>query len=307
MSLPWLGYTWKTLSKQLHEQNFPQSVLLRGEQGLGKQQLARFLAKTILCSTQQHQACNQCHSCQIFEAGTHGGFFQISQDKPKVDDIRELSRWAGQTSSLGSSKVAIISDISLLNDASNNALLKTLEEPVNDTHFILINHLPFKAMPTILSRCQVVNIKTPSIEMAEQWLLKQKIRLDQNFSLIYRFCNSSPLRVLEFYREQQFSELELFIEQFQLMTQGKINKLADILQKDTQKLSWLSHTLALAISLQAGLVRPSLYPQLQTESLSVDCLNGCYRELISLKKQLEEFPSLNISLQLYPIFSQFKD
>ncbi|MDO6762194.1 hypothetical protein [Agarivorans sp. 1_MG-2023] len=307
MSLPWLGKAWKQLSAQLSADTFPQSLLLRGEKGLGKLQLAQFVAKTILCSEQQHQACNQCHSCKLVDAGAHGSLFLLNQDKPKVDDIRALSLWANKTSSIGKNKVAIIQDIALLNMASNNALLKTLEEPVADTRFILVNHLPFKAMPTILSRCQLLTITTPEQDLVKHWLSKQKVRLDDNFALIYRFCNGSPLTIAEFYRDQTYTELEQFLLQFKQMVEAKPNKLAELIQKDSNKLLWLGQSLALSFSIAKGLDSPAVFPQLALNSSLTSTLGRAYRDWLSLNKQLEQFPGLNVGQQLYPLFAEFKD
>ncbi|WP_432463157.1 DNA polymerase III subunit [Agarivorans sp. QJM3NY_33] len=307
MSLPWLGPIWKQLASQLQQQHFPQSILLRGEKGLGKQQMAQFLAKTLLCTEQTHQACNACHSCQVFEANNHGGLYQVNQDKPKLDDVRALSAWAGQTSHLGPHKVAIIHDISSLNDASNNALLKTLEEPVDGTFFILINHLPFKAMPTIRSRCQSFNLPTPPLELVKTWLVKQKIRLDENFLLIHRFCNGAPLIMAEFYRQQSLKDLQLFLTQYQQMVHGQTHKLGDIIQKQPAQLSWLGHTLALSSSIRGGLLNQALFPQLPVKQLSASTLNKAYQDWLLLVKQLESFPSLNLGQQLYPLFNRFKE
>ncbi|GAD03567.1 DNA polymerase III delta prime subunit [Agarivorans albus] len=307
MSSPWLSKAWKQLSHQLSEDNFPQSLLLRGEKGLGKLQLAKFVAKTILCSEQKHQACNHCHSCQLVDSGAHGSLFLLEQEKPKVDDIRALSLWANQTSSFGSSKVAIISDIGALNTASNNALLKTLEEPVADTHFILVNHLPFKAMPTIMSRCQVLNIATPEQSWVKQWLVKQKLKVDENFALIYRFCNGSPLQIKEFYREQQFTQLEQFIHQYQLMVQAKTNKLADLVHKQPLYLQWLGHCLTLSFSLAKGLANRDDFPQFAVVSTKDKTIELAYQDWLDLLKQIEEYPGLNVGQQLYPLFTRFKD
>lgn len=307
MSLPWLRQNWKQLSKQLLEQQLPASLLIRGEKGLGKLQLAQFVAKTLLCSEQQHQACNHCHSCQLFEAGAHSSVFHFSHDKPKVDDIRALTAWANQTSQLGAYKVAILSDIGLLNPASNNALLKTLEEPVAHTHFILINHLPFKPIPTIASRCQLLTINVPPIEQVKLWLVEQRVRLDQYFPLIHRFCNGSPLAIAEFYQEQQLAELHVFVEQYQLALNQQSNKLAELITKDHLKLHWLGHCLLLSISIARGLVSASVFEAFRFNADSVKALELAYQDWLDLCRQWEAFPGLNLSQQLYPLISRFKD
>jgi len=307
MSLPWLRQSWQQLSKQLAEQQLPPSLLIRGEKGLGKLQLAQFVAKTLLCSEQQHQACNRCHSCQLFDAGAHSSVFHFSHDNPKVDDIRALTAWANQTSQLGAYKVAILSDIGALNPASNNALLKTLEEPVANTHFVLINHLPFKPIPTIASRCQLLTINVPPMEQVQQWLVQQKLRLDQYFPLIHRFCNGSPLAIAAFYREQQLGELQSFVEQYKLALNQQPNKLAEQISKDPLKLQWLGHCLLLSISIARGLVSETTFETFNFKAASVKALELAYQDWLDLCKQWETFPGLNLGQQLYPLISRFKD
>jgi DNA polymerase-3 subunit delta' len=74
----------------------------------------------------------------------------------KVNSIREVRRQAAFTSFDVGRKAFLILDADKMNAESANALLKTLEEPTQDTLFILITTRQEALLPTIVSRCQVI-------------------------------------------------------------------------------------------------------------------------------------------------------
>lgn len=82
------------------------------------------------------------------ENGTTVGVF--------VDDIREL-RELVRTSKKNTRTIVIIADAAKLRIEAQNALLKLLEEPRDQLHFILVTPSPEQLSITILSRCQRVN------------------------------------------------------------------------------------------------------------------------------------------------------
>ena len=78
-----------------------------------------------------------------------------------VDQVRRLLRWAFRTTG-GRAKVAIIANAEKMGDSSRNALLKTLEEPPEDTYFILTSSSPDALLPTIRSRLRPHRFKDRS-------------------------------------------------------------------------------------------------------------------------------------------------
>ncbi len=69
----------------------------------------------------------------------------------------------------------MIDDAHKLNEASSNALLKTLEEPPHTAHLILISSHPAALLPTIRSRCQAIRFSPLSADEIEQYLLSEKL------------------------------------------------------------------------------------------------------------------------------------
>lgn len=87
------------------------------------------------------------------------------------DDIKNLLKSLSTTSQFNSKKVYIINNCEKLNDACNNAILKTLEEPENGIYAFLITNNIDSVLQTISSRCQKIFVSTSTeIEIDEKYI-----------------------------------------------------------------------------------------------------------------------------------------
>lgn len=143
------------------------------------------------------RACGRCASCTLIQAGTHPDFFvaapqalwpELGLVPPedaagtergetksasldiRIEQVRRLTDWAVSTSHRGKAKVALIYPADALNAAAANALLKTLEEPPPDVHFLLGAHRLDALLPTIRSRCQQASMPRPDADTARALL-----------------------------------------------------------------------------------------------------------------------------------------
>jgi len=91
----------------------------------------------------------------------------------RVDPMRQLDREANFRPYEGNARVFIVEDAERMNDASSNALLKTLEEPPSTSHLILITSRPASLLPTIRSRCQTIRFVPLTSSEIEQYLVKR--------------------------------------------------------------------------------------------------------------------------------------
>ena len=88
----------------------------------------------------------------------------------KVDQVRELKEWLGQSPLEGRGKFAIIEQAERLNASSANALLTVLEEPVDNVYLFLWSPSANLLLPTILSRVQVLHLEAPDRQaQAADW------------------------------------------------------------------------------------------------------------------------------------------
>jgi DNA polymerase-3 subunit delta' len=186
----------------------PHGLLFAGPAGVGKATTAMALAKLILCQSPQpkkpgrpgpeeHQSapCNNCQSCRLMDRSTqsasaHPDFHLITKElirfhdktgKSKGIDLsiqvirHELIDPAGRKAVLGRAKVFVIHEADLMTAEAQNALLKTLEEPLGTTAIILLTDLPQALLPTVRSRCQLVTFVPLPTELIERELLARNI------------------------------------------------------------------------------------------------------------------------------------
>ncbi len=225
--LPWQASLWQSLVERNEQRRLPHALLLHGTAGIGKGHLARLLALSLLCEKpQQHLPCRSCYACQMFAAGSHPDFFLADNhygldkidgdDEPKksktkktavpskqikIDCIRDLMQFGVQTAHQNGKRVALIEPAEWMNHNAANALLKTLEEPGEDMHIILVSHQPSRLLPTLRSRCQALFCPTPSKEQSIQWLQQQQISADRA-QVVLSFTHNAPLKALDAANEQ---------------------------------------------------------------------------------------------------------
>lgn len=157
------------------------AYIFAGPEGVGKFKTACEWAGMLLCQNRTIQktnsadfadSCGSCQSCRSFKAGSHPDFNHIYKElreftkdgkgKPPpvdlpVDVIREfLIAKATNKPTLSQNKVFVVSEAERLNVASQNCMLKVLEEPPEYCTIILLCTRLEKLLPTTKSRCQII-------------------------------------------------------------------------------------------------------------------------------------------------------
>src|SRR3990167_4849307 len=156
----YLQPVWNNLQKYKAQQRLPHALLFVGE-GIGKKELSLALAQQLLCQTQN--TCGTCHACHLFVSGTHPDFFLITPQEHgqiKIEQIRQLSEALQQTAQQGGYRVVVVEQAHAMNVAAANALLKTLEEPGNNTIIMLLTERVAFLAATLRSRCQIIHVHT---------------------------------------------------------------------------------------------------------------------------------------------------
>ncbi len=175
-----------TLKNAIKNNQLAHAFLFCGPRGVGKTTCARILAKTINCEnqTKEGEACNTCHSCISFDAGTSLNIHELdAASNNSVDDIRSLVEQVRFAPQAGKYKVYIVDEVHMLSTAAFNAFLKTLEEPPPYAIFILATTEKHKILPTILSRCQIFDFKritnNDTVEHLQEICGKEEIKADK--------------------------------------------------------------------------------------------------------------------------------
>lgn len=207
----WQKAQWDNVLQR--KDTLPHAILLRGRAGIGKHDFALSLSHALLCqqTSGSQAACGTCPSCQWLKEGGHPDFKWItpednsaneSTSKKKtgkksqisVAQIRQLYDYLSlSTHQVNGHRIILISPAETLNLASANALLKMLEEPPANTLFLLVASQPQRLLPTIISRCQVLDLPIPSNTEAVAWLSEQGVN---NPESALEYTGGAPLEAL---------------------------------------------------------------------------------------------------------------
>lgn len=188
------------------------AYILNGESGSGRQMLADAFTKALLCENKgAADACEICKSCLQAESGNHPDIRYITHDKASisVDDIREQLNNDIQIKPYSSDyKVYIIPDANKMTEQAQNALLKTIEEPPAYAVIILITDNIHSLLPTIQSRCVVLNTKPINKEEIANYLVKTLSMEPEQAHIAAGFCQGNMGKAIRFANSEDFQEMK---------------------------------------------------------------------------------------------------
>jgi DNA polymerase-3 subunit delta' len=169
------------LQRALGSGRVPHAYIFAGPEGVGKFKTAGEWARLLLCKEpvvredetgRFADSCGSCQSCRLFDAGSHPDFNHVYKElreftrdgkgKPPpvdlpIDVIREfLIEKVFTRPTLSDRKVFVVSEAERLNAASQNCLLKVLEEPPDCCSIILLCTRLDRLLATTRSRCQII-------------------------------------------------------------------------------------------------------------------------------------------------------
>lgn len=164
----------------------PNAWLFTGLQGVGKMRTAKALALVLNCETHHPQtamACGTCSSCRTLNSANHPDLIVIEPEKHeiRVAQIRSVCVELEKKAFGARKRVVVVNQAQRMTPGAANAALKILEEPPEDTHFVLIAEDIETVLPTIRSRCQQVHFHPLSPRTVET-LLQKAHRIDAETS-----------------------------------------------------------------------------------------------------------------------------
>lgn len=210
------------------------AYIINGEKGTGKMRLAVEFAKALQCvennpefyadnnmqfdfgvedtqKTITGRACNQCKSCKQTDSKNQPDIKYVTYEKSGigVDEIREQINDDIDIKPYSSRyKIYIVADSEKMTVQAQNALLKTIEEPPEYAIIILLTTNADMFLPTILSRCVLLNIRPVKEETIKHQLMSEYGVSPYEANMAAVFSGGNPGKAIELATSEDFKELK---------------------------------------------------------------------------------------------------
>lgn len=153
------------------------AYIISGEKSSGKEFIARIFAMALQCERGGAEPCNECHSCRQALSKNQPDIIYVSHEKPNtisVDDIRaQVNNDVAIKPYSSRYKVYIVGEAEKMTPQAQNAILKTLEEPPEYAVILLLVSNTNTLLPTILSRCVLLNMKPVRDALVKKYLMEE--------------------------------------------------------------------------------------------------------------------------------------
>ena len=173
-----LGHTWAVdlLREHVAGGRLRHAYLITGLQGVGRRTLALRFAQALNCPqpVTPGEPCHTCRTCTQIERMQHPDLSVVQAETEggtlKVEQVRELQRSLSLAPYQARYRVALLLRFEEAHPSAANALLKTLEEPPAQVVLILTAQSAEALLPTVVSRCEVLRLRTLPLETVSQGL-----------------------------------------------------------------------------------------------------------------------------------------
>jgi len=152
----------KIITNSMKKGRVSHAYLLQGERGTGKDAIAVLLAKSLFCeSIQGIEPCNECNNCKRISSGNHPDVHWIEPEGLSItkEQVKHLQKEFSYSGMESNQKFYVIKKADTLTVNASNSLLKFLEEPSKQTTAMMLTENSGSIIPTIRSRCQVIDLK----------------------------------------------------------------------------------------------------------------------------------------------------
>lgn len=182
-----------SLEGDIKNKSYSHAYLFSGSKGIGKFSHAKNFARAILS--------DDAESVRFFsgidEYEDADLFVVKKKDTIKKQDIEEIIENSFSKPFAASHKIVIIDDFDKVTPEGQNALLKTLEEPMDYLILILISSNMRNILPTIISRCRILKFADLTQDRIEEFLLSRKVS-ERNARLFSRLSNGDVSLALRY-------------------------------------------------------------------------------------------------------------
>jgi len=314
-SLYWVDKIYESINFD----NLPHGIIINGPNGIGKELLAIKISSKLLINKN-----NSDKNISISKSNNHPDFFVLDKEKILIKHIanregewdeeignRNVNDFLSITPSISLNKVALLLNAQSMNEASQNALLKSLEEPATHSYIIMTTNRPKSLLDTIYSRCQVITIPSLNENDINKWLINNGIS-DINAKDFPSFI--SPLNIMDEIQNNQHLNFKNFIKIINDFIDNKINQESAIKGINNLGIDLITKTNYLIeflkILLKSKLLSEALsgiYERFNLSTFNNLKISNLINELNNLRYDYFKVPQINETHVLNYFFSELKN
>ena len=242
------------------------AYLFDGENGTGKEVIALYFAKLLLCKNPENNVpCETCSSCRRVTSGNHPNITIIRPDGQNIkkEQISELIFNMMRKGFESGRKIYIIVSADRMNASAANTLLKFLEEPEGNITALLLTDSYQSLLPTIQSRCQRISFLPPSREAMITELVEKGLTVSMASTVTMVTGNASEALILA--NDDQFANLRKTVLKLVEASENNIHEALLFIQTN-----WLP-----------------AFKEKEEVDLGLDLLLYVYQDIVALKAELK--------------------
>ena len=230
---------YNLIKNEFSQQRIPHAFLLIGN---NTNIPLTYLAMSLICD--ETLACENCNDCRKVKENKYSDIIRFNgkDNSIKKGNIELIQDTFKKSSLEGKAKIYIIENIEYATKEAMNTLLKMLEEPTEGIYAIFTANNASRVLPTILSRCQVIDIKPDSKEVIIGALCQDGITKESAHILAYLAPSIEEAKTLyderfEYMQLQVINFIEdLFLKRANLIINTQTNLLKKYKERDDIKL-----------------------------------------------------------------------
>ena len=225
------------LTHTIEQGKISHAYVINGERFSGKEFIANVFAMALQCEHPDGvEPCQQCHSCKQALSGNQPDIIRVTHEKPNtigVDDIRtQINTDIAIKPYSSPRKIYIIQEGEKMTAQAQNALLKTLEEPPAYAVILILTTNMDALLPTILSRCVVLNMKPVRDDMVKKYLMEELQIPDYKANVCVAFARGNLGKARQLASSEEFDHIkEEAVSMLKYVQDMEINEMLAAIKK----------------------------------------------------------------------------
>lgn len=225
------------LTHTIEQGKISHAYVINGERFSGKEFIANVFAMALQCEHPDGvEPCQQCHSCKQALSGNQPDIIRVTHEKPNtigVDDIRtQINTDIAIKPYSSPRKIYIIQEGEKMTAQAQNALLKTLEEPPAYAVILILTTNMDALLPTILSRCVVLNMKPVRDDLVKKYLMEELKIPDYKANVCVAFARGNLGKARQLASSEEFDHIkEEAVSMLKYVQDMEINEMLAAIKK----------------------------------------------------------------------------